>query len=134
MALPMTCPDPAQLQDLLDGRLPSEDEADLVEHLNSCELCPTRLEAMAADGSLVESVKHANRELPPVNSAYWPAVKALSRDAGRTSDSAETTPDDGLRLDFLSPPEQPGNLGRLGHYEVVRVLGRGAMGIVLKGF
>src|SRR5262245_26329779 len=37
-------------------------------------------------------------------------------------------------LDFLTPPRDPGHLGRLGHYEIHSVIGRGGMGIVLKGF
>jgi eukaryotic-like serine/threonine-protein kinase len=39
---------------------------------------------------------------------------------------------DEIALDFLSPPQRPGSLGRLGHYEVLAVVGRGGMGVVLK--
>ena len=35
-------------------------------------------------------------------------------------------------LGFLDPPARPGSLGRLGHYEVLEVLGRGGFGIVLR--
>ena len=35
---------------------------------------------------------------------------------------------------IYSPPTRPDSLGRLGHYEVQEVLGRGAFGIVLKAF
>jgi formylglycine-generating enzyme required for sulfatase activity len=37
-------------------------------------------------------------------------------------------------LTFLSPSTKPGSLGRLAHYEVLEVLGRGAFGTVLKAF
>src|SRR5262245_3757613 len=37
-------------------------------------------------------------------------------------------------LDFLTPSDKPGALGRLGHYEALEVIGRGGMGIVLRAF
>jgi eukaryotic-like serine/threonine-protein kinase len=37
-------------------------------------------------------------------------------------------------MNFLGPPQKPGALGRLGHYEVMEVVGKGAMGIVMRAF
>jgi WD40 repeat protein/tRNA A-37 threonylcarbamoyl transferase component Bud32 len=35
-------------------------------------------------------------------------------------------------MPFLAPPREPGGLGRLDHYDVLEVVGRGATGVVLK--
>src|SRR5262245_30872811 len=37
-------------------------------------------------------------------------------------------------LSFLSPSTRPDSLGRIGHYEVLQILGKGGFGIVLRAF
>jgi hypothetical protein len=36
--------------------------------------------------------------------------------------------------DFLAPPQKRDSLGRLDHYDILEVVGRGGMGVVLRGF
>jgi serine/threonine protein kinase/formylglycine-generating enzyme required for sulfatase activity len=45
-----------------------------------------------------------------------------------------TSADDDGDLGFLQPSNRPDSLGRIGHYEVLQVLGRGAFGIVFRAF
>jgi len=42
--------------------------------------------------------------------------------------------DEPVTLEFLEPSSKPGSLGRLGHHEVLEVLGRGGFGIVVRAF
>jgi serine/threonine protein kinase len=49
------------------------------------------------------------------------------------SANAGTNPDSPMSLDFLTASDQPGSIGRLGSYEITRVIGCGGMGIVLEG-
>ena len=53
--------------------------------------------------------------------------------ASQTTGGANGVPDD-EGLTFLAPPTRPDALGRLGHYEVLQVLGRGGFGIVFRAF
>jgi eukaryotic-like serine/threonine-protein kinase len=67
-----------------------------------------------------------------------PAAEQLRAGSGMSADRGRTDaglapperPEDGVSLDFLTPSARPDSLGRLGHYEVLKIIGQGGMGTV----
>jgi WD40 repeat protein/serine/threonine protein kinase len=68
---------------------------------------------------------------PAADAATLPPAEASPPQAGSDGTEAE---DEAARelIDFLAPAQAPGELGRLGEYRVVKVLGAGGMGVVFQ--
>ncbi len=101
-----------------DAALRQRLEIMLRSHEDSGELLPRSPAEMLADGGVTEED----------GTGAWPRQ---SDTPATLSEPASEGPDG---LPFLAPPAKPGHLGRLAHYEVQEVLGRGGFGIVLRAF
>jgi len=113
----------------------NEDSAEYkiaAEHLESCESCQLRLSELAADH---DEWAEAKRSL-----AINAADEHIVREQGERSWYATgkrrppTGWNDSMARQLLSPPSHPEMLGRLGRYEIERLIGIGGMGVVFKGF
>ena len=122
------CPSASRLVDLLEGSLDERHQALVAEHLESCEPCQREIERLAAGTATWDALARGLRAgSKPTPAPLAAAMNALTAEPG---DGRGISPD--LPRSFLAPPSQPGNLGRLGDYEVSEEIGRGAMGIVLR--
>src|SRR5262249_44353759 len=84
-------------------------------------------EVCAADAGLrrhVEALLRAHDRADPL----------LDRSAAEHLDPPGERPGPHDPLGFLDPPSRPASLGRLGHYEVLEVRGKGGFGIVFRAF
>ncbi len=57
-----------------------------------------------------------------------------SGSVGSEPSQGKKIPSDEIPLGFLEPSSRPDSLGRLGHYEILEIVGRGAFGTVLRAF
>jgi WD40 repeat protein len=118
------------LQEHVDGSLPSGAEAEMVAHLDGCERCREALESLASGGQAWLAVARGLGADPPLPTVNWNRIAArLSK-----ADAADTEPELLPLLMSLGLADEAGRLGRLDHYALEEVIGRGSMGVVFKAF
>ena len=129
---PTGCPAVEALAGLITGGLDPRRERELTGHLDLCDRCRARLDAVAAGGDLANGFRQAAQQ--PV---------ARSQPLDTAIDLLKATPPAGLAaapgdgqpyaelLPWLEP--SPRGIGRVGDYQLTRFLGRGGMGLVFAG-
>ncbi len=108
-----------QLADLLHSGVEVCDET-LERHLESCARCRSELETLAGTQNWWTEV---NAQLSTVDELSVSSARS-SQERGDASRYA---------LQLLDPPGHPEMLGRIGRFDVERVVGQGGFGIVFKG-
>lgn len=125
------CPDPVRWADLLDGRLPGAVANALSSHLELCAGCQCTLERMTLGEPTWREAARVLDERP--RPALRQAMERLKAEGEAALDTVVPSTVRTTSLPFLRPSVNPEHLGQLGPYAVLAVIGRGGMGVVLKG-
>ncbi len=130
------CPPESELEELIRaGDTPIDRFDQVTEHVGECEGCQKRLDKLATAEVpvLTEALRGIEADSASRHSALW---KALDDVAGTSTLSGRVRIErtDELKLDFLDKSPDPKLLGRLSTFDIVRVVGRGGMGVVLHAY
>ena len=153
------CPTAEQIEQFLLSESAPVEWLDLDSHLQDCPRCLQILEDLTRDsriirsdgsGAMAESPGPLLRRVLARPAGEEPLRSSLEAAEGVDTNGAGAEPSSSSRatglsgvprdedvldaLEQLAPPERPGSLGRLGHYEILEVLGRGAFGVVFRAF
>lgn len=123
--------DDRQLLKLVTDNWLGQEAVEMLDHLETCNYCQKRMEQLTADEThwhkAAEVLSSTDQVEYPNDDGFMSSV-SLSRMSSRSFAWHDT-----IARQLLSPPSHPEMMGRLGRYEVERLIGSGGMGVVFKG-
>lgn len=152
------CPSRDVLEQFVLGQVPEPELEKLEQHLDQCPPCGETVQGLRLSDTWLDAVRLAKsgldrsvepeldilkvrlRDLQPQRAAVESASAELAASGGSppgaatlplsTEADAEPAAINREYVDSLLPPEKPDEIGRLGPYRVLTVLGAGGMGVV----
>lgn len=138
------CPTREQLASLLLGQTTGHEKEAMESHFSTCDVCVKQAETISArdhltaaiqlgavpdlqDASLREAMDRSKTLRPPQPTISEEVLSDSHAQLGELSATEKWS-----KLTSLKPPGSPDEIGRLGGYSIIEVLGAGGMGVVFR--
>jgi len=133
------CPNASTLKKYLLGELDEQASLQIDSHFEDCTACAAAASEVQSEADkLTLAIRNSNE--PTLDIELEPEIKELMDKIrptfnGKADDGIDETfvsspKQEESALDFLRPPQREDEIGRLGDYRVLEVLGSGGMGFV----
>jgi serine/threonine protein kinase len=132
----MNCRD-ADLNQLAAQEESSAEYLQCIAHLDQCPHCQSQMEQRLAADAISRELSLTLQSAALEDLEFTPSVDSHSLEFEYEADDDEHSQDqhaDIHDLDFLQPATHPELLGRLGRYDIERIIGYGGMGVVFRAF
>jgi serine/threonine protein kinase len=147
MPPPSVCPVEDELRSYLLGSVSEDTAQRLEQHLTECPRCLHRLNSLRADDAFCHELRRGTATPRPTNphlEQLKERLRALPAYAGSVPEATRPGSDSGERIappageateriySFLAPARGQGEIGWLGDYRIIRLVGQGGMGAVFE--
>jgi hypothetical protein len=138
-----TCPGVQELDQYVLGQVPESRAESVARHLQKCPRCLQLVQQARPGDALVDAMRAgAEGDTGPEGAVVHELIAQLkgmrprgegqstTSDSDAPSEEGEASASAAGSYAFLAPPQEPDEIGRLGPYRVLRLLGAGGMGLV----